>query len=183
MGGYYYTVSSLPRLSFDSGATMAEEDFLFLCQNTLGGGDWALVKAARLRGPADTKTGNRTLDSWFAGEQSMRAELAKLRAAKKGAETESYNRYGAYSLGIVEAARQAFGEASPLDAETAVLRALWALLEELETGHLFDVDRLIVYYLKMQLLDLKNKRNKAAGEKNFSALYGTIANKNPSWRV
>jgi hypothetical protein len=159
---------------------VAEEDFLFLCQNTLGSGDWAVLKEARLHGPADIKTGNRTLDSWFAGERSMRAELAKLRAAKKGAETESYNRYGAYSLGIIEAARRAFSEESPLDAEMIVLRALWAFLEELEAGHIFDADKLIVYYLKMQLIELKNKRNKAAGEKNFSGLYETIVNKNPS---
>jgi hypothetical protein len=161
---------------------MTEEDFLFLCQNTLSGADWAVLKEARLRGRAEVKTGNTTLDSWFAGERSMWAELAKLRAAKKGAETESYNRHGAYSLNIMEAARKAFGEESPLEAEMIVLRALWALLDELETGHLVDVDKIIVYYLKMQLVQLKNSRNKAAGEKKFSLLYETIVNKNPSWQ-
>jgi hypothetical protein len=182
LGGYFYSVSSLPHLSFDSIPTLGEEDFLFLCRNTLSGGDWAVLKEARLRSPADLKTGNKTLDAWFAGERSMRAELAKLRAARRGAETESYNRYGAYSQSILDAARKAFGEESPSDAEIIILRALWAFLEELEMGHLFDVDRLIVYYLKMQLLELKNRRNKAAGEKNFSVLYETIANKNPSWQ-
>jgi hypothetical protein len=182
LGAYFYTVSSLPQLSFDSASVMAEEDFLFLCQNTIGGGDWSVLQQARLHDSENRKTGNKTLDSFRAGEQSLRAELAKLRAAKKGLETESYNRYGAYSLSILEAARKAFGEESPLEAELIVSRALWALLEELEAGHLFDADRLIVYYLKMQLVQVKNKRNKAAGEKNFSVLYETIVNKNPSWQ-
>jgi hypothetical protein len=180
LGGYYYTVSSLPHLSFDSASVMAQEDFLFLCQNTLSGSDWAILREARFHSTPGLKTGSAAFDSWSAGEQSLRAELAKLRAAKKGVEAESFNRYGAYSLSILEAARKAFSEESPLEAETIILQTLWSLLDELETGHLFDLDKLIVYYLRMQLLELKNKRNKADGEKNFSLLYETIVNKNPS---
>ena len=183
MGGYFYTVASLPYLAFDTAHPMQEEDFLFLCQNTLSSADWTVLQQARFPSRAGLKTGNSTLDSWSAGEQSLRAELAKLRAAKKGLETESYNRYGAYSMGILDAARKAFSEESPLDAETTILRALWTLLDELETGHLFDVDKLIVYYLKMQIVGLKNKRNKADGEKNFSFLYDTIVKKSISERV
>ncbi|MDR3201021.1 MAG: hypothetical protein LBT68_06135 [Spirochaetales bacterium] len=159
---------------------MAEEDFLFLCQNSVTGGDWKVLQQARFHSSPGLKTGNLTLDSWAAGEQSLRAELAKLRAAKKGLETESYNRYGAYSQSILDAARKAFNEESPLEAEAVVLRALWSLLDELETGHLFDIDKLIAYYLRLQIVELKNKRNRADGEKNFSVLYETIVNKNPS---
>ena len=180
MGGYFYTVASLPHVSFDSTSTMAEDDFLYLCQNTLSSGDLRVLKEARFPSTPGLKTGNATLDKWAAGEQSLRAELAKLRAAKKGLETESYNRYGAYSLDMLEAAHKAFGEESPLEAEMIILRALWALLEELEAGHLFDVDKLVAYYLKLQIVNLKNKRNKKDGEKNFSSQYETILNKNPS---
>ena len=179
MGGYFYTVASLPYLTFDTASPMGEEDFLFLCQNTVSSADWKVLQQARFPSLAGLKTGNTTLDSWRTGEQSLRAELAKLRAAKKGMETESYNRYGVYSQSILDAARKAFGEESPLDAEMTILRALWSLLDELEVGHLFDVDKLIVYYLKMQVVGLKNRRNKADGEKNFSLLYDTIVNKNP----
>jgi hypothetical protein len=180
LGGYFYTVASLPHLSFDSASAMPEEDFLFLCQNSISGGDWRVLKEARLPSVSGPKTGNATLDRWAEGEQSLRAELAKLRAAKKGLETESYNKYGAYSLSIIEAARKAFGEESPLEAEMIILRALWGILDELESGHLFDVDKLITYYLRLQIIKLKNKRNKTDGEKNFSSLYETIVNKNPS---
>ena len=183
MGGYFYTVASLPFLAFDTASPMREEDFLYLCKNSISGADWDVLRQARFPSPAGLKTGNATLDSWTAGEQSLRAELAKLRAAKKGMEAESYNRYGVYSTSILEAARKAFGEESPSDAETTILRALWALLDELETGHLFDVDKLIVYYLKMQIIELKNIRNKAEGEKNFSSLYEAIVNKSISERV
>ncbi|MDR1931252.1 MAG: hypothetical protein LBQ57_00375 [Spirochaetales bacterium] len=180
MGGYFYTVAALPYLTFDSASTIPEDDFLFLCQNSVSAGDWNILKEARFHSPPGLKTGNATLDGWTAGEQSLRAELAKLRAAKKGLETESYNRYGAYSQSILDAARKAFNEESPLEAEAVILRALWSLLDELETGHLFDVDKLITYYLRMQIVKLKNKRNKTDGEKNFSILYETIVNKNPS---
>jgi hypothetical protein len=159
---------------------MPEDDFLFLCRNSLSNKDWAVLKEARLHNGYGFASGNATLDSWTAGEQSLRAELAKLRAAKKGLETESYNRYGAYSANILDAARKAFSEESPLEAETIVLRALWSLLDELETGHLFDVDKLVAYYLRLQIVNLKNTRNKNDGGKNFSSLYETIVNKNPS---
>jgi len=177
LGGYYYTVAALPYLSFDSSSAMAQESFLCLCQNTLSGADWNVLRQARFPSILGPKTGNATFDNWAAGEQSLRAELAKLRATKKGLETESYNRYRAHSQSILDAARKAFGEDSPLDAEMTILRALWTLLGELETGHLFDVDKLIVYYLKMQIIRLKNKRNKIDGEKNFSFLYDMVVNK------
>ena len=180
MGGYFYTVASLPYLSFETTATMSNEDFLFLCQNTISRGDWEILREVKFYSSSDRKTGNATYDSWTSAEQSLRAELAKLRAAKKGHETESYNRYGAFSQNILDAARKAFNENSPLEAETLVLQTLWALLDELEAGHLFDLDKLIAYYLRMQILELKNKRNKTDGNTKFSLLYESIVKKNPS---
>ena len=174
MGGYFYTVTSLPYISFDSGSVMPEEEFLYLCRNTLSGGDYDVLRKARFPSTPGSKTGNVTFDNYATGEQSLRAELAKLRAARKGLETESYNKYGAYSADIMEAARKAFGEESPLEAEMIILRALWALLDELEAGHMFDVDKLIVYYLKLQIINLKIKRNKKDGENMFSSVYESI---------
>jgi hypothetical protein len=177
---YYYTVAALPHISFESAPAITEESFLSLCKDTLSTKDWEILQKTRLHRSSAKKTGSMTLDSWFARERSLRAEVAKLRAGKKGLETESYNQYGIISQSISDAARNAFNEASPAEAETILLRTLWGLLDELEAGHFFDLDKLIVYYLRLQIAELKQRRNKTEGEKNFSLLYDLIVQKNPS---
>ncbi|MDR2589053.1 MAG: DUF2764 domain-containing protein [Spirochaetales bacterium] len=180
MAEYFYTVSALPHLGPDSPPVLSRGDFLGLCNVTLSGEDWAVLLEARLQNPDARETGNATLDFWFAWDRSLRAELAKLRAGKKGFETESYNQYGLAAQSAADAARSAFGEASPAEAEKLLFQARWAMLDELESRHIFDFDKIIVYYLRLQLAELKQQRNKAEGEKNFSLLYDSIVQKNPS---
>jgi len=175
---YYYTVSALPHLFFDGEVPISSERFLGLCEDTLEKRDGAILKKTRLHGTAE-HSGNATLASWSEWEMSLRGELAKLRAGKKGLETEKYAAVGLQSGTAMDTARNAFGETSPASAENMLLHASWMQLDELEVGHFFDIDKLIIYYLRLQILELKKSRNRADGEKNFSDLYESVLQKNP----
>lgn len=178
MAQYYYTVSALPHLSFEGDLLISSTEFLALCGDTLEGRDGEVLIRTRLNGVPEG-SGNATLESWSEWEMSLRGELAKLRAVRKGIESEKYAGYEVRSQTVMDTARGAFNETSPASAENILLQALWQHLDELEVGHYFDLDKLIIYYLRLQILELKKSRNKADGEKNFSLLYESILRKNP----
>ena len=89
------------------------------------------------------------------------------------------------SPAIIEAqtaARQAFGQTnvqapgteSPLQAEEALNLARWGYLDQLEAGHYFDIDKLVVYVLRLQLLERKARFDEQKGREMFDLVYGEI---------
>jgi len=58
---------------------------------------------------------------------------------------------------------------NPLEIEKRLMRAQWDFLEEQEIGHFFDLDFLIIYYLKLQILERMFSFNKEKGQQNLEA--------------
>jgi hypothetical protein len=172
---YYYTVSSLPFLTYEGDIRLAVEDFLSLCKDTLSPDDWEILSKVRLK-DGDPPSGSASFDSWTLGEKLLRLEIAKLRAQKLGRDADGLPRIVPETQALVAAARAAVSEDSPAHAEDLILRFLWNFLDELEVGHAFDLDFLVVYYLRLQILELKKIRNKDEGRANFTSLYEAIRN-------
>ena len=107
-------------------------------------------------------------------ERCLRNELVKLRAQKKGIDVHSHFRGEESYRGLEDTAREAFQAESPLAAEEILARARWRFIEEIETGHHFDLDRLITYYLKLQLLERKNGMTPDTGKAKFEETYGGL---------
>ena len=82
---YYYTVSSLPMLMWDSDKFMTESEFLYACESTVAEKDFETLKASLLIPVQGAAVTNPVLRSWYDWENTLRSELVKLRAAKKGA--------------------------------------------------------------------------------------------------
>ena len=171
MAQYYYTVSALPYLTYDGGLRLSIDDFLSLCRDTLSPLDWSILEKIGLRGSFES--GNGTHAAWTVFETALRGEIAKLRAQKRGAESDA-PRQGALSALVIDTARAAVNEISPTAAEDLLLRTLWRFLDELEVGHHFDLDKIILYYLRLRILELKDLRNKEKGREEFTRLYETI---------
>jgi hypothetical protein len=113
------------------------------------------------------------LQEWFDWNLSLRVELAILRAQRAGTNIEEYQ--GAEKIsGTEEIAREAFNQESPLAAEEVLERARWAVLEELEVGHYFDLQKLLVYGLKISILERKSQFDMDSGLENFNRIYGAI---------
>ena len=78
---------------------------------------------------------------------------------------------------LAEAAREAYNHESPLSGEDILNRARWFHLDELEVGHFFDLDRVIIYYVKLQILARRRVFTRAAeGERQFAAINERIMN-------
>ena len=71
-------------------------------------------------------------------------------------------------------AREAFEHDSPLAAEDILNWERWSYLEELELGHYFDTDKVLIYYLKLQLLTRIKSFNKEKGTEKFNNIIENI---------
>lgn len=172
MDSYYYPVSALPGISFDSDSPLTEERFLEQILPWITGKDAVLIKA--IKDGKLTEGRNQILDSWNRWNISLKNELVKLRAGKLGIDNEKYQREGGGLWYLQEKAREIFLQESPLTAEIAILKEQWDYLTELELGHYFDIEILIIYFLKLRILVKKNYYRSATGRTNFEELYRII---------
>lgn len=182
MSQYYFLVASLPGLSYEDDHSFEPEQFLEMAGEHLSHGDLEQLRRARIDAPVELENAPEVVVNWQRFERGLRNELARLRAARRGTDPGEYVRRDAEGRddtnrsGLAEAAREAYGEESPLSGEAALNRLRWACLDELEVGHFFDLDRLVVYYLKLQILARKRMFSRDKGEGVFSAATETIMN-------
>ena len=102
--------------------------------------------------------------------RDMQTACQHMVAQTKGWEAEKYLHEGPEAFGVEQTAREAAGDSSPLSAEHTQNRARWSFLDDLETGHHFDMEKLVVYFLKLQILDRKDLFNKERGTEKFEKL-------------
>lgn len=179
MGQYYYLISSLPMIRQDETPGISVESFLEECGKWLDGNEMNIINSLTLV-PGAEETPVTALQGWYDWENKLRNGLARLRGHKLSRDVESVCRHENDYFSEVERAAQDFSAiASPLERERMLDDLRWKRLEDLESGHIFDFDRLCVYKLKLMLRLKWSDRKKEPGEKNFSELvdhiYGSSA--------
>lgn len=180
MGQYYFLGASLPFLSYESERPWSPSEFLEILQGQLSERDFAVVNAAHIEAPAEITNVSPVLTQWQRFDRGLRNRLARLRAAELNLDagehvrTDEAGRDDADQGGLADTAREALAAPSPLTGEHALGSARWRFLDDLEVGHYFDVDRLLIYYLKLQLLARRRMFNREDGEQQFVAITGKI---------
>lgn len=175
MSQYYFLVASLPFLSYDMEAAQSPDDFIAMAAEHLSAADYQVVSAATIDAPVELAPGPPVITEWQRFERGLRNELVKLRAPKLGTDPAEYVRTDEAGNddtergGLSDSAREAVSEVSPLAGEDVLGRARWSFLSDLEVGHFFDVDRLVVYYLQLQLIARKRQFNTEDGKHLFTA--------------
>jgi hypothetical protein len=156
---------------------ISEAEFFEVCETTLTEKNFLILQSARLV-PFEEKSKTTIIEKWNCWERGLRNELVKMRASKKSQDSEKYIPEGNTEIGVFEVAREAFQAPSPLEAESILNRARWDYLEELEAGHYFNFSTIIVYYLKLQLLQRRAQINKEKGKTAFNEIYTVIHDEN-----
>ncbi|MBN1834497.1 MAG: DUF2764 family protein [Spirochaetales bacterium] len=174
MTQYYYLVASLPLLFFDSQRPPALDSFLQACRENLHPRDVRVLEAVSLSALELTRPSCAALDRWRTWETGLRNELVKARAKSRGLDPEGHLREGEQIVAAAEVAREAFGQETPSAAEQVLDRARWDYLDELEAGHYFDLERLVVYYLRLQILHRRALFDVEAGRAAFEQIYRGI---------
>jgi len=142
------------------------ERFLELCRPFTPEKDYQLIRT--LPQPEQyLETGeiNPVIQRWIAFDTVLRNELVRVRATKKHIDPATHLRpagYGSPSLTPVVLA--AAMQTSILDAEEILDETRWKALEELATGHYFDLDFLITYTCRLLILQRWENIRSAEGK-------------------
>jgi hypothetical protein len=93
------------------------------------------------------------IEKWIEFDVALRNELVRIRATKKHIEPATYMRPNGYrGSSLAPAITAATINTTALDAEKTLDETRWKVLEELATGHYFDLVVLITYAYKLLIL-------------------------------
>jgi hypothetical protein len=176
---YYYLRSTLPTLMPASGAPFSYEGFLARCEGRVDSADYELLMATRAQAPEDDATAKAArrspiLASYRIWDKALRNELVRLRAHKLGKAPERFIRPGDPEWDAVRVAQAAIQCEDPLEGELLIDREKWSFVERLETNHLFDLEALVAYALKLQILERRALFEAERGETSYKTAYREI---------
>ena len=159
--GHYYLVASLPMLQFGMKPPISYADFLEQCAQELSPCEAEELKEERIP----------LLKKWKIFDISLRNELVRTRAVKKGKDPNKYLRLSDGSGPfIAPLAHWVVNQDSPMDAERYLDKIRWEKIEEIKTGHYFDTEYLAAYGLQLQILERWDRINSGDGMKILEGL-------------
>lgn len=161
-GGYYYLVASLPHLKFGAAPRLTPGEFLRRCAAQVSAADYRILAETELFQAQPARTGLALLDRWHDRERALRNALASERAKRLGA-AAGHPRDFRHDHSLAEIVRYLLALDSPLAADEELDRVRWRFLEELAFGHYFDVEILVVYRLKLRILERRVRFDPVVG--------------------
>ena len=160
MDKYYYLIAQLPTLYFDRSSEITLDQFMEEAGKWMSKKDFTALQQISLLDTAYDDRAPKIIKEYRASEYQFRTELAAWRkASKEGVEYKPEN----FPLSLVK-------EGNPLEIEKKLLAHRWAFLEEQEKDHDFDFEFVVLYYLKLQVLDKLSQFNKENGLAAFQKI-------------
>ena len=157
-------------LSFASRPPFRPDDFLAKCIDLIPETEIELLRNTCYKEESHldvAATG--ILGKWANFEITLRNELVRLRARRKKVDALKFIHLPddpeAY---ISHVAMAAYRSVSILEGEKILDQARWDFLESLSLGHYFDFDFLLVYLLKLKILERWDRVQKADKEYLFN---------------
>ena len=176
MSAYYiYLISSLPMLNFSARAPFLLEDFFTKCKNLIPEKEFEILRSVCQQDPQTLTTQSLdSLNQWVNFEITLRNELVRARASRKKTDPLKFLRFpDSPQAEISHLATVAYRSVSILEAEKILDQGRWNFLEELSLGHYFDFDYLLIYGLKLKILERWDRIQKADKELLLNAAVGS----------
>ncbi|MFA6844532.1 MAG: DUF2764 family protein [Sphaerochaetaceae bacterium] len=170
MASYYYLVASLPALGYDKQPSLSVEGFLSQCKANMGPRDYHLIECAI----SGESVGNSFLLRYQRFCQMVKSELSEQRARKLSLPLEKYKNNGPKSYVISDAVRMAISNENVLSGEMILIVLKWKYLDEMCAQHVFDIEALLSYALKLSLITRKNLFSQEAGNVEFRRLFSNL---------
>jgi hypothetical protein len=151
---YPYLIASLPMLHFGMKPPFSFERFLEICDQLIPKKDFQVLRMLP-RPEQYFEKGKRhfIVERWIEFDSALRNELVRIRATKKHLDPVTYLRPdGSRGSFPLPAGMAAAIHTSLPDAERILDETRWKALEELTTGHYFDLAVLITYAYKLLIL-------------------------------
>ena len=172
MREYFYTIVALETIKPDEKAPVSEADFLRLAEDTIDARDYQVLIKSRwgATGPA----GNDFADHILTWEKELRLELAKNRIASMKLDPPPPLPHSDGSFNMQDKVRNVLALDSPLDMEMALNQLRWSFLEDMGACHFFDIEALVVYYMKLQIVLRRENFQKELGKEAFDKAYAEV---------
>jgi hypothetical protein len=170
---HYYTLAALKTIRLGEKTPISEEYFLQFAEDTIDAKSYQILLKSRwgLTEP----TGFSFADQILTWEKDLRLELAKARIMKLPFDAPPNLQVSDVNYSLLEQARAVMALDSPLDAERYLDQLRWSFLEEIGARHYFDLEALVVYYLKLQLALRQEKFQEELGRDFFEKEYAALA--------
>lgn len=152
-------------LQFGMNSPIAYSDFIKQCSQQLSENEIDFLKEGKAS----------LLEKWKIFDASLRNELVRTRAVKKGKDPDNYLRASeGIDPFIAPLAHWAANHDSPMEAEKYMDKIRWEKIEELKAGHYFDMEYLAAYGLQVQILERWDRIDSGDGMKILEGLMGKI---------
>jgi hypothetical protein len=178
---YYYLVASLPLLFFTDAPPFSSQAWLGVCREQVSADDHALLSRIAYDALGPLPGDHDIWQAYASWETALRNELALQRAQRLGLDAEPFLRDAPFYSGLSAVVKEALSTGTPNAVENMLDRKRWAYLDELETGTQFDLGRLIIYRLKLLLLERKSQFRPGPGLESFTKKYTQVLNNAVAW--
>lgn len=150
---YTYLISTLPTLQFQAAPPFSFEEFITYCRRFITEVDIQTLKKISINGEYSVSL-QPTIKKWQDFDISLRNELVKARASRKHIDPARYLRKDKFPQAFISnAAISALRNPSIIESERNLDLIRWQALDEFCFGHYFDMDFLIIYCLKLLILE------------------------------
>lgn len=161
MDKYYYVVAQLPMLSFGKEPGLTIDYFLDETGKWLSRKDYKILASVNMNDISISEKTHSILALYKHYEYRLRTDIARWRQAQK---SDQDYKPESFPVSVLK-------EGNPLDIELKFMEMRWTFIDELERERHFDLGMLILYYLKLQLLQRYFTFNKEKGLNKFQKLY------------
>jgi len=171
MDKYYYFVVQLPFLKFTEKSYAEEEYFLTEAKKWLKDKDFLMLSQVNINSFQPQDEDSKVLGDYKDFERSLRQKIASFRTPEgmvlpKGKTSPELAFGDGFNLNL--------RENTPLEIEVGLLRLRWQFIENLEGGHIFDLEALILYFLKLQIQKRLFTFDKEKGTAVFDELSAVV---------
>lgn len=161
MNKYYYLVASLPYLRFDEAEVpIDKKTFLDECSKWLSPGEMKILLSAGISYSEARAQDKFFVREWKTFNTHFMESLAAARAGGGANKTQVQS----------DLIKNILAEENPLLMEKRLEEARWNYLGDNEKYYFFDLNALIIYYLKVEILERLASFDKDKGEKFFYEL-------------
>ena len=170
MSEYYYFAASLPMLRMDREAPMSYAEFMERASEHLSESDYRNLRLA-VFGTEEGEASIPVVREWQEYAGHLRAAINRIRAERlgfKGYASDSMDR------SLEPVARAIVENRNPLEGEKVILSLYFDFLTSRETGSPFSSSALMIYALKLQILERAGAFDEKKGRAEFDKLYSAI---------
>jgi len=160
MDKYYYLSSQLPFLRFNEKTSIDQSSFLAEARKWLDEKEFLILSGVDINDFSEKVGDPDKLKEYKYFEKTLREDIAIFRGAKKKG-----SGYKPKKFSLTDVLK-----GTPLDIEKKLLMTRWGLVEQLEESHYFDLEFLILYFLKLQILQRLFSFDKEKGITIFDKL-------------